>query len=92
MENKRRYKYFTRESCIGDKDDNNYSRYDGKSISSADASSVPSDRHFRGAWTLSGQVISEDMTIATIFKDKIREVRKPLLDTEDVVYTKRLET
>ena len=23
VENKRRYKYFTRESCVGDKDDNN---------------------------------------------------------------------
>ena len=65
---------------------------DGKSISSADASSVPSDRHFRGAWTLSGQVISEDMTEAKkIFKDKIREVRKELLEAEDVVYMKALE-
>ena len=59
-----------------------------------DASSVtkPSDRHFRGAWTLSGDVISEDMTKAKeIFKDKIREVRKPLLEAEDVVYMKALE-
>ena len=66
---------------------------DGKSISSADASSVPSDRHFRGAWTLSGQVISEDMTIAkAMFKDKIREVRKPLLEAQDVAYMKALES
>ena len=59
-----------------------------------DASTVtkPSDRHFRGAWTLSGDVISEDMTKAKeIFKDKIREVRKPLLEAEDVVYMKALE-
>ena len=53
---------------------------------------VPSDRHFRGAWTLSGSVISEDMATAKeIFKNKIREVRKPLLDEEDVVYMKALE-
>ena len=48
----------------------------------ADASSVtkPSDRHFRNAWVLNGNVISEDMTKAKeIFKDKIREVRKPLM-------------
>ena len=53
---------------------------------------MPSDRHFRGAWSLSGTVISEDMTIAKeIFKDKIREVRASLLDAEDVVYMKALE-
>lgn len=60
----------------------------------ADASSVtvPANRDFRGAWSLSGSVISEDMTKAKeIFKDKIREVRKPLLDAEDVVYMKALE-
>jgi len=60
----------------------------------ADASAVtkPADRHFRGAWSLSGSVISEDMDAAkAIFKDKVREVRNPLLDAEDVVYMKALE-
>jgi hypothetical protein len=60
----------------------------------ADASAVtkPADRHFRGAWSLDGTVISEDVTAAkVIFKDKIREVRKPLLEAEDVVYMKALE-
>lgn len=53
---------------------------------------IPSDRNFRGAWTLSGSVISEDLdTAKTIFKDKIREVRAPLLEAEDVVYMKALE-
>ena len=64
---------------------------DGASV---DASAVtkPSDRHFRGAWKLSGSTISEDITKAkAIFKDKIREARKPLLDAEDVVYMKALE-
>ena len=65
---------------------------DGKSISKDDISSMPSDRHFRGAWTLSGQVISEDMDEAKkIFKDKIREVRKPLLEAQDVLYMKAIE-
>ena len=64
---------------------------DGNQIDASTAT-VPSDRHFRGAWTLGGKVISEDMTAAkVIFKDKIREVRKPLLDAEDVVYMKALE-
>ena len=64
---------------------------DGNQIDASTAT-VPSDRHFRGAWTLNGKVISEDMTAAkVIFKDKIREVRKELLDAEDVVYMKALE-
>ena len=65
---------------------------DGNSIETSKATSMPSDRHFRGAWTLSGTVISEDMTAAkVIFKDKIREVRKPLLEAQDVLYMKAIE-
>jgi len=64
---------------------------DGNQIDASSAT-VPSDRHFRGAWSLSGTVISEDMTAAkAIFKDKIRQVRAPLLEAEDVVYMKALE-
>ena len=64
---------------------------DGNSIDASTAT-VPSDRHFRGAWSLNGSVISEDMDAAkAIFKDKIREVRAPLLEAEDVVYMKALE-
>lgn len=64
---------------------------DGNQIDASTAT-VPSDRHFRGAWSLSDKVISEDITAAkVIFKDKIREVRAPLLAAEDVVYMKALE-
>ena len=64
---------------------------DGNSISASDAT-VPSDRHFRNAWSLSGKTISEDLAVAkTIFKDKVREARTPLLAAEDVVYMKALE-
>ena len=65
-----------------------------KDGATADASSItmPSDRHFRNAWKLNGSVMAEDMTAAkVIFKDKIREVRKPLLEAEDVTYMKALE-
>ena len=65
-----------------------------KDGATADASSItlPSDRHFRNAWKLSGSVMTEDLTAAkVIFKDKIREVRKPLLEAEDVTYMKALE-
>ena len=60
----------------------------------ADASTVtvPANRDFRGAWSLSGNVISEDLATAKeLFKDKIREVRAPLLEKEDVVYMKAME-
>ena len=60
----------------------------------ADASTItmPSDRHFRNAWKLNGSVMAEDITEAKkIFQDKIREVRKPLLEAEDVAYMKALE-
>ncbi len=66
---------------------------DGKSIDASTVSKMPSDRYFRNAWTLSGDVISEDLTTAkTMFKDKIREVRKPLLEAQDVAYMKALES
>ena len=64
---------------------------DGNSIAAADAT-IPSDRLFRDAWTLSGSTITEDLTTAkTIFKAKIREARTPLLVAQDVAYMKALE-
>jgi len=64
---------------------------DGKSIDASTAT-VPSDRHFRNAWSLSGKTISEDMTEAKkIFQTKIREVRQPLLDAQDTLFMKALE-
>jgi hypothetical protein len=65
---------------------------DGNKIDSAEVISMPSNRDFRGAWSLSGKVISEDMTKAKeLFREKIRQVRKPLLEAEDVVYMKAME-
>ena len=64
---------------------------DGNQIDASTAT-VPSDRASRGAWSLSGSVISEDMTKAKeIFRDKIREVRAPLLAAKDVELMKALE-
>ena len=65
---------------------------DGNKVDSSTVTK-PSDRHFREAWSLSGSVISEDLTKAKeIFKDKIREIRKPLLEAEDVKFQRALET
>ena len=66
---------------------------DKDGVIAAAPSSVP-DRHFRNAWMFDSAqtAITEDVTAAkVIFKDKIREVRGPLLDAEDVVYMKALE-
>jgi hypothetical protein len=64
---------------------------DGNQIDASTAT-VPANRDFRGAWSLSGNVISEDLAKAKeIFRDKIREVRGPLLAAEDVTYMKALE-
>ena len=64
---------------------------DGNQIDASTAT-VPANRDFRGAWSLSGNVISEDLTKAKeLFKDKVREVRKPLLDAKDVELMKALE-
>ena len=64
---------------------------DGNTVD-ASTVTVPSDRHFRNAWTLNGKVISEDMTEAKkIFQEKIREVRKPLLEEQDALFMKALE-
>ena len=64
---------------------------DGNTIDASTAT-VPSDRHFRNAWSLSGKVISEDMAESKkIFQDKIREVRAPLLAAYDTDFMKALE-
>lgn len=62
------------------------------SVEVGQLTSQPSDRHFRGAWVTSGKVISEDLATAkTIFKDKVREVRKGLLEAEDITYMRAME-
>ena len=63
----------------------------GKTIDSSIAKK-PQFRHFREAWVINGDVISEDLATAkTLLKDKIREVRKPLLELEDINYMRALE-
>ena len=66
---------------------------DKNGVIAAAPSSVP-DRHFRNAWVFDDDkaAITEDITEAKkIFQDRIRQVRGPLLDAEDVVYMKALE-
>ena len=64
---------------------------DGNQIDASTAT-VPTNRDFRNAWTLSGSVITEDLSKAKeIFADKIREARAPLLAALDrLLQTSRL--
>ena len=67
---------------------------DKDGVIAATPTTMPSDRHFRNAWVFDSaqSAISEDITAAkVIFKDKIREVRLPLLEAEDVAFMKALE-
>ena len=65
---------------------------DGNQIDASTAT-VPSNRDFRGAWPLSGSVITEDLDKAKeIFADKVREARTPLLAALDTDYMKALES
>ena len=67
---------------------------DKDGVIAATPSTMPSDRHFRNAWVFDSAqtAIDEDLTVAKeIFKDKIREVRTPLLEAEDVVWMKAAE-
>jgi hypothetical protein len=65
---------------------------DGNQIDASTAT-VPANRDFRGAWTLSGSVITEDLDKAKeIFADKVREARTPLLAALDTDYMKALES
>jgi len=64
---------------------------DGNSIDASTATK-PSDRHFRNAWTIKGNVISEDMTEAKkLFQQEIRQVRQSLLEEQDTLFMKALE-
>ena len=65
---------------------------DGNQIDASTAT-LPSTRDFRGAWTLSGKVITEDLDKAKqIFADRVREARGPLLTALDADYMKALES
>ena len=64
---------------------------DGNQIDASTAT-VPANRDFRGAWSLTGSVISEDLTKAKeIFADKIREARTPLIAALDTDFMKAQE-
>lgn len=57
---------------------------------------APDDRTFRDAWTITtpnSGVVEVDMDKAKdIFREKLREARKPVMEALDVAFMKALET
>ena len=52
-----------------------------------------SGREFRAAWQLNGNVVEVDMDSArNIWRDKLRELRKPKFEALDAEFMKTLET
>lgn len=56
-------------------------------------SALPQSRDFRDAWRLKGKEVAEDIDAARdIFRDKLREQRKPMLEALDVEVIKAVES
>lgn len=63
---------------------------DAINVRVVDASDVPSDRTFRNAWT---HDLTVDFTKAqALTKERLRADRKPLLEAQDVLFQRALET
>lgn len=57
-----------------------------------DESEVPEDRTFRGAWVHDGGIKVDMEKAKDIWRDKIREQRRPILESLDVAFIRALET
>ncbi len=58
-----------------------------------DESDIPTDRTFRNAWTLQDGLLGHDMTkCMDLTKERLRAARKPLLEAQDVLFQRALET
>ena len=56
-------------------------------------SDIPTDRTFRNAWTLQDGLLGHDMTkCMDLTKSRLRAARKPLLEAQDVLFQRALET
>lgn len=57
-----------------------------------DESEIPTDRTFRGAWVHDGGIKVGMEKAKDIWRDKIREQRRPILESLDVAFIRALET
>ncbi len=54
---------------------------------------IPTDRTFRNAWRLQDGLLGYDLTkCMDLTKDRLRAARKPLLEAQDVLFQRALET
>ena len=58
-----------------------------------DSSQLPSDNIFFDAWELNGETININFNKAKeITKDRLRQERKPLLEAQDILFQRALES
>lgn len=58
-----------------------------------EADTIPSDRSFRNAWCLHhGQLDHDKDKCCAITKDRLRAERKPLLEAQDVLFMRAVES
>lgn len=57
-----------------------------------EADTVPTDRTFRNAWENNGGIKVNMTKAKDITKDRLRAERKPLLEAQDVLFQRALET
>jgi hypothetical protein len=57
-----------------------------------DAADIPTDRTFRNAWKNEGGIKVDMGKAKDLTKDRLRNERKPLLETQDVAFQRALES
>jgi hypothetical protein len=61
---------------------------DGVFMGTYDAATLPNDREFRNAWTWDGAVTIDMVKARDIQREKLRTIRKPLLEALDIEMTR----
>lgn len=61
---------------------------DAADVRVIDASELPTDRTFRDAWRDQGGIVVDMPAAREIHKERLREVRAPLLEALDIEYTR----
>ena len=64
----------------------------GKEYNIVDVSTISSDRSFRNAWTWDSEITIDISKAKDITKNKLREQRKPLLETQDILFMQAQES
>lgn len=65
---------------------------DAMNVAVVEESAIPTDRTFRNAWRQNGSSVATDMGLAReIHKQRLRDLREPLLEALDIAFLKAME-